>query len=342
MRVDRSAHVLKLCPQCGFHLLSTDLFVRPPVKTTALRSSSLPLAGAPMRRLLRRAAALWGPALAAQWAQCSSSCKLRTPRACSTKWPRQTEGVLSPIRPPVPATPRSHTAHCTVSSLRRRFVFCPALLPPVLRGVLPYSLSEIDGSINLNSPVFAHPRAARGRGPGGAADAAAAGAPGIRVVFSNDPIAAGPGGLGGPFGVPFGSPFGGPFGGLFGMGGMGGMGGGGPGGMGAEGMSYEQLLALQERLGGVSRGATQEQIGALPLRATEHVSRSALRRCWPHLAYSRSFEPLLMGYEQRVECSSGQTENTNASSPLFIHSQCPHCDLSLSRRLSTNQGLPRI
>ena len=38
---------------------------------------------------------------------------------------------------------------------------------------------------------------------------------------------------------------------------------------GGDGMSYEQLLALQERLGGVSRGATAEQVAALPTRRFE-------------------------------------------------------------------------
>jgi hypothetical protein len=44
---------------------------------------------------------------------------------------------------------------------------------------------------------------------------------------------------------------------------------GGALGMGGDGMSYEQLLALQERLGGVSRGATAEQVAALPTRRFE-------------------------------------------------------------------------
>lgn len=81
--------------------------------------------------------------------------------------------------------------------------------------------------------------------------------PGVRVVItgSGDPQAGMPGGgfMGGPFGgAAPGGPFGPGLAGLFG---------------GIDGMSYEDLLALQDRLGGVSRGATQDQIEALPTRA---------------------------------------------------------------------------
>lgn len=59
------------------------------------------------------------------------------------------------------------------------------------------------------------------------------------------------------------------------------LGGGGPFGLnplaslfgGIDGMSYEDLLALQDRLGGVPRGATQDQIDALPTRVYQRAER---------------------------------------------------------------------